>query len=219
MSEPIAPTHRRSLPQKLRRWWWAQRGASAVEYIIALILCALVILGVVRLFGTTIYEKFQQGDERISGMEGDGPNRRNRSGGDSKGDLVSASGASEAGESRGGSGGGKGTIRSRDGLASRSGAHGAGDREQGRGGNARHGGSTFGYDSQYGSSEEDRERRARGEDRIISAKDRARYHAISGEEVEEELHFNPFILIILALMLLFLGFMIIKLNKGGPSED
>ncbi|MEC9440856.1 MAG: hypothetical protein VYE40_07140 [Myxococcota bacterium] len=45
------------------------RGASAVELIIALILSALVVMGVVKLFGATIEQKFRDGDERISGMD------------------------------------------------------------------------------------------------------------------------------------------------------
>ena len=47
------------------------RGASAVEIVIALILCTLVVMGVVKIFGATIEKKFRDGEERVAGMDRD----------------------------------------------------------------------------------------------------------------------------------------------------
>jgi len=40
-------------------------GAGATEYIILLILVACVIIGVVKIFGATIAEKFEDGKEKV----------------------------------------------------------------------------------------------------------------------------------------------------------
>jgi Flp pilus assembly pilin Flp len=44
-------------------------GASAVEYIVAIILVTLVVMATVRVFGTTVKERFQAGSQRIDTME------------------------------------------------------------------------------------------------------------------------------------------------------
>lgn len=44
-------------------------GASAVEYIVAIILVTLVVMATVRVFGTTVKERFQAGSQRIDTMD------------------------------------------------------------------------------------------------------------------------------------------------------
>ena len=85
------------------------RGASAVELIIALILSALVVMGVVRLFGATIEEKFRDGDERISGMD------QEREGGDGGSQVVAAPDALE-GDNAGSAKGNRVSIKEKKGF-------------------------------------------------------------------------------------------------------
>ena len=54
---------------RARLIWTRRRGASVVEYLIAMMLLALVVVGINRLYGETLYQKYAMGDERIRTME------------------------------------------------------------------------------------------------------------------------------------------------------
>ena len=62
----------------LRRFHHDQRGATAVEYIVAVILCCMVVIGINKIFGNTIKEKFAAGQAEISNMEETDSQRRER---------------------------------------------------------------------------------------------------------------------------------------------
>ena len=49
---------------------WHRRGATSVEYMIALILVALVVLSVWRLFGETVEQKFRAGEAKVRTLDG-----------------------------------------------------------------------------------------------------------------------------------------------------
>ncbi len=97
----------------LRRFNSDERGASAVEYIVALILCCMVVIGVNKLFGDTLRKKFEMSNNQISQMDEpekgpSGSKDGDGSGGDGSGGASKSSGASgaSAASAKGGSEGG-----------------------------------------------------------------------------------------------------------------
>ena len=74
----------------LRRFHHDQRGATAVEYIVAVILCCMVV-------GGTIREKFEAGQAEISNMEEAGAQPRDRKSASRGAGASGASGADGAG--------------------------------------------------------------------------------------------------------------------------
>ena len=176
----------------LRRFNRDEYGATAVEYIVALILCCMVVLGISKLFGETIRAKFMAGQNEISEMDseevaggGDGKT------GKSLGAKAAAGGTSpRTGDSDDGAGQASGA-----GAGARSG--GAGSGSKGGGGGGKSGGA----------------RASKGPgDKSGSVKDPGGY--VEGFDEEKKAGFNPlFLLIFLGLggMLLFIMY---KGNRG-----
>lgn len=197
-----------SLP--LAVWLRKGRGATAVEYLVALILCALVVLGVSKLFGDTLYEKYKMGDARISDMERNQRSMDNGSGGD--GSLVSANQIDDVNAA----GSGSKTQVSRKHNTSMS-AFADGDSQLSQEEQKRlmakrlatgSGGYAYSKTSgeQGGSGGEEK-------DSITDPEQRKQQYALRGEKPPEPFRFNPVILIIIAMLLLGLGYMMVKGNK------
>ncbi len=194
----------------LGSWLRRGRGATAVEYLVALILCVLVVLGVAKLFGTTIYEKFQMGDERISDMER--KQRKFGSGGNGGGgNLVSAN---EGDDVNGDKQQNKAYVtRARnsklDDLS-------AGDsqlsQEEQKRLMAKRLATNSASSSQMGSPQE-QGGSAGSDDHITDPEMQRQQYALRGETPPEQFRFNPLILILIAMLLLGLGYMIVKGNK------
>jgi Flp pilus assembly pilin Flp len=190
-------------------WLRQARGATAVEYLVALILCVLVVLGISKLFGETLYEKYKMGDARISDME----RNQRRTGGGSGNDsnLVQAKEIDNANE---GSGQNKAYVtRSRNGSL---GGISEGDsqlsQEDQKRLMAKRLESSSGYSSQ-GGADEDGRGSGESKDKIVDPKMTRQQYALRGEKPPEQFRFNPFILIIIALLLLGLGYIMVKGNK------
>lgn len=191
-------------------WMVQARGATVVEYLVALILCVLVVLGISRLFGDTLYEKYRMGDERISEMERD---NRNISGsrGAGSGNLVQAT---ENDSSGSGKGAGKNlhvktTLGSGNGLSnSGSQLEAQEDRKRRL---ARQHARAQGYD--VNAPEKNQRQSTSKEDELVDPEMKKEHYALRGETPPEEFRFNPIILILIALLLLGLGYMMFKGNK------
>lgn len=193
-----------------RLWMSRARGATAVEYLVALILCVLVVLGISRLFGDTLYEKYRMGDERISEMERDDRNLSGSKGGGG-GNLVQAS---ENESSSSGKGAGK-NLRVKNSLGRGDGLEGAGSQldgeEERKRRMAREHARAQGYDV---NAPERNQRNSTGkDDELADPEMKKEHYALRGETPPEEFRFNPLILILAALLLLGLGYMMIKGNK------
>jgi Flp pilus assembly pilin Flp len=126
-----------------------RRGATAVEYIVMLILTAMVILAIMRVFGSTIEAKYNDAHDELSGLETDrsksgssgsgGSGSRGSHNDDSAGggsaDKSSAEGTAEGSGSGSGSGSGAGANGSSgSGGESGDGSSGGGGGKSGNGG-------------------------------------------------------------------------------------
>lgn len=180
-----------------------------MEYLVALILCVLVVLGISKLFGETLYEKYKMGDARISDMERNQRRMEGGSGNDSN--LVQAKEIDNANE---GSGKNKGyATRSRNGsLGGMSEGDSQLSQEDQKRLMAKRLESSSGYSSQGGANEEGRGS-GESKDKIVDPKMKRQQYALRGEKPPEQFRFNPFILIIIALLLLGLGYIMVKGNK------
>ena len=88
----------------------SRRGATAVEYIVMLLLTAMVILAIMRVFGSTIEAKYNDAHEELTGLESD----RSKSGGGS-GSSGSGSGSKSSQDGQGGDGSDNGSASGAEG--------------------------------------------------------------------------------------------------------
>lgn len=193
----------------LATWLRNGRGASAVEYLVALILCALVVLGITKLFGETLYEKYKMGDARISDME---RNQRNvDKGGRGDGSLVSANQIDDVNAKNGGNktqvsrkhNPGMGALAEGDSELSQE--------EQKRLMAKRLATGSGGY--AYSKTGDEGGGSGGEKDSITDPEQRKQQYALRGEKPPEQFRFNPIILIVIAMLLLGLGYIMVKGNK------
>lgn len=90
------------------------RGATAVEYMVMMLLAVMVVMAVLKVFGGSIQEKFADANDELSGtLASDAQERRQRSGsgseGGSSGDGTSSSDGSSGQGADGQTGGEAGT--------------------------------------------------------------------------------------------------------------
>ncbi len=182
----------------LRRFNRDEHGASAVEYIVALILCCMVVMGINKLFGETLRAKFQASQNEISEMDSAEEQGSDGKTGRSLGAKAAAGGTVPSKKGQGGRGsdgsgsGSGGEAGGRSGGASASGGPGSGGGAGGSGGGVR---GARGKDGQGG-----------------AGNDPGGY--VEGFEEEKKAGFNPlFLLIFLGLggMLIFIMY---KGNRG-----
>lgn len=202
------PTPHRRASFSLRHWWRQGRGATVVEYLVALILAALVVLGVVKLFGGTIYEKYRQGDERISEMD---RKKLEQEGALDDSTLLHASGSGEGGSGRRDN---KSLTFQRDnsGLNRSGGRSNSLDRKESRDRSRRGGGGADGI-TLGAEGDEDERGVSGGADEVLDAKMRQEHYALRGEAPPEEFRLNPFVIILFILLALGLLYMVIRGNK------
>ncbi len=204
--------HRQHSSWRWQSWLRQSRGATTVEYLVALTLMALVVLGVTKLMGSTLYEKYSMGDERISNME---HQRRSLAGGvDDNGNVVGAkelerggSNAAYAKHTRIKNMGGK-TSSSSSGSSSE-------DEDDKQKLTRRSFARQQGYNA-YGPKNGGGGSASR--DEILDPKMRNEHYALRGEKPPEEFRFNPIIIILAILLLLGLGYIIVKGNKEGGDD-
>lgn len=120
-----------------------RRGATAVEYIVMLILTAMVILAIMRVFGSTIEAKYNDAHDELAGLETDrsksGSGGSGSGGGRGSHDDSSGSGSADKSSADGtadGSGAGSGSANGSGGSADGSGdeSGGGGGGKAGKGG-------------------------------------------------------------------------------------
>lgn len=201
---------------QFQRWLRNARGATVVEYLIAVILASLVLLGVSKLFGQTVYNKFVAGDEQIREMDGDDKDQRLGAGGHyNSGSAVSGRASNgQGGDSQFDTGGARrgrahgdgdpGSLTARNSSFGKEG--GEGDRG-GAGAARRSGGGGVGADSE--------DRASGGRRRTPIKGPKFKDYRLPGEAPEEDAGFNPFILLVVGLLFAFLIFVMIKGNKEG----
>lgn len=200
---------------KFQHWLRNARGATVVEYLIAVILAALVLLGASKLFGRTLYNKFVAGDEKIREMDRDKKDNRAGDGGGYSDSGVSGGASDEqGGESQFDTGGARVGKTHGDGdpgsLSASNSSFGASGRDGARGGPGaarRSGGAGVGADSDSSVSGGRRRTPIKGP--------KFKDYRLPGEVEEEEAGFNPFILLVVGLLFGFLIFVMIKGNKEG----
>lgn len=119
--------------------WYNRRGATAVEYIVMLLLAAMVILAIMRVFGSTIESKYNDAHDELSGIETD---RSNSGSGSGAGGEGGSGKSGRSGESGGGSENGSGSAAASGGGggAGGSGAAGSGGAGAGKSGDGSGGG-------------------------------------------------------------------------------
>jgi Flp pilus assembly pilin Flp len=172
----------------LRRFNRDEYGASAVEYVVALILCCMVVLGINKLFGETLRAKFAASQNEISEM--DAPDKAGeKNAGRKLGARAAAGGTSpRTGDDAMGSGSGSG---SRSGASGAAGSGGGGGKGDDKGGVKR---------------VTDRGDQTRSED------DPGGY--VEGFDEEKKAGFNPLFLLIFLALGGLLMFIMYKGNKG-----
>ncbi len=191
------------------------RGASAVEAIVALMLVALVVLGISRLFGDMIKQKFEQGDERIRTMEHAETDGGERGSGFAEAREDPAGSDGRSGSAGAGSGGGGNDAYVNSLRGSRDDALADGWGESDGEGSAE--GAIIDRKKGYAVRRKSADGAAAGGGRFNGSQgnsDGDRTYYLPGEEPQKDVGFNPFIIIVVLLLIGALIFVMIKGNKG-----
>lgn len=180
-----------------------RRGATAVEYIVMIVLTAMIILAVTRIFGSTIEQKYMEANDELSGTLAGDSDRSDGSGGSGDGSSRGKSSSSGAGDGSAGGGKGGGSGDGSGGGSGGSAGKGAGGgvndvAANGGGGGAKGGGRSVSGDGSRG------------------ADDGSSYVGEGGKpkEAKDGPGFNPIILLA-ALGLLGLLFFVMSKGKDG----
>lgn len=109
-----------------KRWITQPKGATAAEYIVALILTALFVLGIVKLFGGTVEDKFSAANSELAGTLAENDGANSPGGGNPSGDPGGGGGRGGGGDDGSGSGGDGSGAAGKGGSGSKGGKSGKG---------------------------------------------------------------------------------------------
>ncbi len=126
-------------------WIKRGKGASAAEYIVMIILAAMFLIAIIRVFGPAVSQKFTDANDELSGTLASDSSSRDKDGsGDSVSGQAGKDGANtKGGDGKGGSGGAAGGQGSGAG-GGKGGGDGKGGKGGGKGGKGGSGGSGSG---------------------------------------------------------------------------